>query len=85
MTTVCGYERGSQRRSRTPFDTETTDGTAVENTALTRQPGWAQNRYWYARDYLLEVGAPVRAKGRGAVRRVQLNHDARGRIARALR
>jgi len=29
------------------------DGTAVGNTALIRQLGWAENRYWYARDSLL--------------------------------
>jgi hypothetical protein len=46
------------------------DGTAVGNTALIRQLGWSENRYWYARDSLLEAGALVRAKGRGgAVRR----------------
>ena len=32
------------------------DGTAVGNTALIRQLGWAENRYWYARDSLLEAG-----------------------------
>jgi hypothetical protein len=46
------------------------DGSTVGNTALTRQLGWAGNRYWYARDYLLEAGVIVRARGRGgAVRR----------------
>ena len=46
------------------------DGAAVGNTALIRQLGWSENRYWYARDSLLEAGALVRAKGRGgAVRR----------------
>ncbi len=46
------------------------DGSAVGNTALIRQLGWAENRYWYARDSLLEAGVIVRAKGRGgAVRR----------------
>jgi protein tyrosine phosphatase (PTP) superfamily phosphohydrolase (DUF442 family) len=46
------------------------DGSAVGNTALIRQLGWTQNRYWYARDSLLEAGVIVRAKGRGgAVRR----------------
>jgi hypothetical protein len=47
------------------------DGSTVGNTALIRQLGWAANRYWYARDSLLEAGVIVRAKGRGgAVRRV---------------
>jgi len=47
------------------------DGTAVGNTALIRQLGWSENRYWYARDSLLEAGTVVRAKGRGgAVRRL---------------
>jgi hypothetical protein len=41
------------------------DGTAVGNTALIRQLGWAENRYWYARDSLLEAGVLVRARGRG--------------------
>ena len=46
------------------------DGSTVGNTALIRQLGWSENRYWYARDSLLEAGAIVRAKGRGgAVRR----------------
>jgi hypothetical protein len=46
------------------------DGTAVGNTALIRQLGWAENRYWYARDSLLEAGVLVRARGRGmSVRR----------------
>jgi len=47
-----------------------TDGSTVGNTALIRQLGWTENRYWYARDCLLEAGVIVRAKGRGgAVRR----------------
>lgn len=47
------------------------DGSTVGNTALIRQLGWAANRYWHARDSLLEAGVIVRAKGRGgAVRRV---------------
>jgi hypothetical protein len=46
------------------------DGSTAGNTALIRQLGWSRNRYWYARDYLLEAGVLVRAKGRGgAVRR----------------
>ena len=46
------------------------DGSTVGNTALIRQLGWTGNRYWYARDSLLETGVIVRAKGRGgAVRR----------------
>jgi hypothetical protein len=46
------------------------DGSAIGNTTLIRQLGWAENRYWYARDSLLEAGVIVRAKGRGgAVRR----------------
>jgi hypothetical protein len=46
------------------------DGSTVGNTALIRQLGWAENRYWYARDSLLEAGVIVRARGRGgAVRR----------------
>ena len=46
------------------------DGSTVGNTALIRQLGWATNRYWYARDSLLEAGVIIRAKGRGgAVRR----------------
>ena len=46
------------------------DGSTVGNTALIRQLGWGDNRYWYARDSLLEAGVIVRAKGRGgAVRR----------------
>jgi hypothetical protein len=46
------------------------DGSAVGNTSLIRHLGWAENRYWYARDSLLEAGVIVRAKGRGgAVRR----------------
>ena len=32
------------------------DGSTVGNTALIRQLGWAENRYWYARDSLLEAG-----------------------------
>jgi hypothetical protein len=40
------------------------DGSAVGNTALIRQLGWTQNRYWYARDSLLETGMIVRARGR---------------------
>ena len=35
------------------------DGAAVGNTALIRQDlGWAENRYWYVRDSLLEAGVP---------------------------
>jgi hypothetical protein len=46
------------------------DGTAVGNISLIRQLGWTEKRYWYARDYLLEEGTLVRAKGGGgAVRR----------------
>jgi hypothetical protein len=46
------------------------DGSTVGNTSLIRQLGWAENRYWYARDLLLGAGVVVRAKGRGgAVRR----------------
>jgi hypothetical protein len=46
------------------------DGTAVGNTYLRNQLGWAEKRYWYARDWLLEDGVLVRAKGGGgAVRR----------------
>jgi len=49
-----------------------TDGSTVGNTALIRQLGWAGNRYWYARDYLLESGVLIRAKGRGGA--VRLAH-----------
>ena len=48
-----------------------TDGSTVGNTALIRQLGWAENRYWYARDSLLEAGVVVRAKGRGGAVRVR--------------
>jgi hypothetical protein len=42
----------------------------VGNTYLIHQLKWAEKRYWYARDCLLESGELVRAKGRGgAVRR----------------
>lgn len=40
------------------------DGPAVGNTALIRQLGWAENRYWYARDSLLEAGVLVRERPR---------------------
>jgi hypothetical protein len=53
------------------------DGSTVGNTALIRQLGWAENRYWYARDSLLETGVIVRAKGRGgAVRRAHPDEGA---------
>ncbi len=53
------------------------DGSTVGNKALIRELGWAENRYWYARDSLLETGAIVRAKGRGgAVRRAHPDEDA---------
>jgi hypothetical protein len=53
------------------------DGTAVGNTALIRQLGWAENRYWYARDSLLEAGVLVRARGRGgSVRRAHPDEGA---------
>jgi hypothetical protein len=52
------------------------DGSAVGNTFLIRQLGWAEKRYWYARDSLLENGVIVRAKGRGgAVRRAHLDES----------
>jgi hypothetical protein len=52
------------------------NGSTVGNTALIRQLGWADNRYWYARDSLLEAGVIVRAKGRGgAVRRAHPDED----------
>ena len=46
------------------------DGSTVGNTALIRQLGWTGNRYWYARDYLLESGVLIRAKGRGGAVRL---------------
>lgn len=53
------------------------DGSTVGNTALTRQLGWTGNRYWYARDSLLETGVIVRARGRGgAVRRAHPDEGA---------
>ncbi|HEY1701930.1 MAG TPA: hypothetical protein VGG75_19660 [Trebonia sp.] len=52
------------------------DGSTVGNTALARQLGWAGNRYWYARDSLLEAGVIVRAKGRGGA--VRLAHPDQG-------
>jgi hypothetical protein len=53
------------------------DGSTAGNTALRRQLGWSGNRYWYARDYLLEAGVLVRAKGRGgAVRRAHPEENA---------
>jgi len=45
------------------------DGSTADNTALIRQLGWAGNRYWYARDSLLEAGVIVRGKGRGGAAR----------------
>lgn len=53
------------------------DGTAVGNTYLIHQLKWAEKRYWYARDWLLENGDLVRAKGRGgAVRRAHPEESA---------
>ena len=54
------------------------DGTAVGNTALIRQLGWAENRYWYARDSLLNVSVPRSAReGRGgSVRRAHPDEGA---------
>jgi len=50
------------------------DGSAVGNVTLIRQLGWSDKRYWYARDYLLEEGVLVRAKGGGgAVRRAHVD------------
>ncbi len=50
------------------------DGSAVGNIALIRRLNWSEKRYWYARDYLLEAGVLVRAKGGGgAVRRAQVD------------
>jgi hypothetical protein len=52
------------------------DGSAVGNITLIRQLGWSDKRYWYARDYLLETGVLVRAKGGGgAVRRAHIDDD----------
>jgi hypothetical protein len=56
-----------------------TDGSMVGNTALIRQLGWAANRYWYARDCLLEAGVIVRAKGRGGASAVLIRRRAAGR------
>jgi hypothetical protein len=53
------------------------DGTAVGNTYLIHRLKWAEKRYWYARDCLLESGELVRAKGRGgAVRRAHPDQSA---------
>ena len=53
------------------------DGSAVGNTALVRELGWAESRYWSVRDSLLEAGTIVRARGRGgAVRRAHPDEDA---------
>jgi hypothetical protein len=53
------------------------DGTAVGNTYLIHQLKWTEKRYWYARDWLLESGELVRAKGRGgAVRRAHPDQSA---------
>jgi hypothetical protein len=53
------------------------DGSAIGNVTLIRQLGWSEKRYWYARDYLLEAGTLVRAKGGGgAVRRAHVEDSA---------
>jgi hypothetical protein len=52
------------------------DGSAVGNTALIRQLGWKQRRYWTVRDLLIDEGriAPGRGRG-GSVRRIVSGHS----------
>ena len=53
------------------------DGTAVGSTALIRQLGWAENRYWYARDSLLEAGvSSAREAAAASVRRAHPDEGA---------
>ena len=48
-----------------------TDGSPVGNTTLSRSVRWQDDRYWAARDELLESGLVIRGRGRGgSIRRI---------------